>query len=1053
MCYTEFIERGDFLLEVVNLTKIYKTKGGQDVHALDGVSLRFPTTGMVFLLGKSGSGKSTLLNVCGGLDTPSGGEIIVKGRSSKSFSQSDFDSYRNTFIGFIFQEYNILNEFTVEDNIALALELQGKSKDKEAIANLLKQVDLEGLAKRKPSTLSGGQKQRIAIARALIKSPEIIMADEPTGALDSNTGKQVLDTLKRLSETKLVIVVSHDRDFAEQYGDRIIELKDGKVISDVSKTTEINNEISENVTIAGSTICIKDGANLTDSEFDKIKDFLKSSSNNVVISNDSKDVPAFKEIARINDDGEKEIFVETDESLTPKPEYTKEDSKFIRSKLPLKHAIKIGASSLKTKPFRLFFTIFLCVVAFTMLGLFSTLTFYNEDATFTQTLKDSDLEYVRLRGYYKSHVKSFVNGALDWEYDSQNYAPISNDKLSSIKELYGNGVFGALQTFSSFNASERESLYYHSDISYIAVYNESIGLTITGNIPSKPDEICISSYTAEAMQALAAYDYNGNKITVDSPEKLIGQRINMLGSNYTVVGIFDSGKIPSKYDSLKEGSVDYTFINDYDSFLSDGLYKLVFVNEEQILNIASRTNTFDQYKDYSTECFIYFDASNKESYSRGYYYSLNDVTNEIIYINGKSEKDLGAVVSYQTLLTLLSERVEAKCIIANDAYHNKSSALEEKKQYYIDTLASELGNSDLIYEYLSCWETYLSPEASEADKNNLPHQVPPTDEKLLNAYNGFKSCYNEYLEAKNAHIEANNLSSLCWQLSQGEKEVAGSYISFTYEEKIQGIYHIIEKIGGFTDSIEFKLCDNQVYEPFGEAKIFEIVGFTDIDAQAIYLADDVFNELWSFQKGTTMYYTESTTSFTYSKDDIYPMMFIPYNGGDDLTENLLSIYKADDFDENDFRYAFEGYLFYELDFVNELIDALSKVFLWVGIVMAVFAVLLLSNFITMSITNKQREIGILRAVGARGSDIFKIFFSESFIIAGICTVISIAISIVLCGVLNSSVSEALGASIFNFGILSIGTIVILALLTSFVATFLPVKSVASKKPVDSIRTA
>lgn len=236
------------MLEIKSLCKTYKTKGNVITKALDNVSITFPQTGMVFLLGKSGSGKSTLLNLCGGLDTPDSGEIIVKGRSSKTFSGSDFDSYRNTFIGFVFQEYNILNEFSVEDNIALALELQGKSKDKERIHNILKQVELESFAKRKPNTLSGGQKQRIAIARALIKDPEIIMADEPTGALDSNTGKQVLETLKKLSETKLVIIVSHDREFAEIYGDRIIELKDGKILSDVSKEQVASKQIG-NITM------------------------------------------------------------------------------------------------------------------------------------------------------------------------------------------------------------------------------------------------------------------------------------------------------------------------------------------------------------------------------------------------------------------------------------------------------------------------------------------------------------------------------------------------------------------------------------------------------------------------------------------------------------------------------------------------------------------------------------------------------------------------------------------------------------------------------------
>ena len=239
------------MLEISHLSKTYKNKKGKDVDALVDISLKFPETGMVFLLGKSGSGKSTLLNVIGGLDNPTKGEIIIKGKSSKNFSQSDFDSYRNTYVGFIFQEYNILNEFSVYDNIALAIELQDKKVDHDKIVKLLKDVDLEGYEKRKPNTLSGGQKQRIAIARALIKNPEIIMADEPTGALDSNTGKQVLDTLKKLSKDRLVIVVSHDRDFALTYADRIIELKDGKIINDDTKVNKKSEVLSDNINLIG----------------------------------------------------------------------------------------------------------------------------------------------------------------------------------------------------------------------------------------------------------------------------------------------------------------------------------------------------------------------------------------------------------------------------------------------------------------------------------------------------------------------------------------------------------------------------------------------------------------------------------------------------------------------------------------------------------------------------------------------------------------------------------------------------------------------------------
>ena len=272
------------MLEIRNLTKVYKTKGGTDTKALDNVSINFEETGLVFLLGKSGSGKSTLLNVAGGLDEPTSGEVIVMGKSSRNFTGSDFDSYRNTFVGFIFQEYNVLNEFSVEDNIALALELQGKPKDKQKIAELLHDVELDAYAKRKPNTLSGGQKQRIAIARALIKDPQIIMADEPTGALDSATGKQVFDTLKKLSETRLVIVVSHDREFAEIYGDRIVELKDGQIISDVKKRKDIPQQLDENITLIGkSTIAVKQGAKLTDENFKTIKKFIEESDGNLIL--------------------------------------------------------------------------------------------------------------------------------------------------------------------------------------------------------------------------------------------------------------------------------------------------------------------------------------------------------------------------------------------------------------------------------------------------------------------------------------------------------------------------------------------------------------------------------------------------------------------------------------------------------------------------------------------------------------------------------------------------------------------------------------------------
>ena len=219
-------------MKIRNLCKTYDTKTGEKVYALKGVSFDLPSNGVVAILGKSGSGKSTLLNILSGLDRFDSGDIECFGKNMKNFSARELDDYRNSCVGFVFQEYHLIPELNVGDNIALALQLQGQAGAKEKIQAVLKQVDLEGYEKRNIDELSGGQKQRVAIARALVKNPKIIFADEPTGALDSHTGESILQILKEVSQEKLVVLVTHDREFAEKYGDRVIELADGLVIRD-----------------------------------------------------------------------------------------------------------------------------------------------------------------------------------------------------------------------------------------------------------------------------------------------------------------------------------------------------------------------------------------------------------------------------------------------------------------------------------------------------------------------------------------------------------------------------------------------------------------------------------------------------------------------------------------------------------------------------------------------------------------------------------------------------------------------------------------------------
>ena len=220
------------MLEIKNLSKLYISKKKKHVLALDDISFTLPDKGLVFIIGKSGSGKSTLLNLISGLDSITNGDIIADGNSLAKMSRRGFEKYMSSYIGFIFQDYHLLDEFTVYQNVQLAQDISNTKNNPIEVLNM---VGLEDMAKRYPRELSGGQKQRVAIARALVKNPHVILADEPTGNLDIKSTKQVLDILKEISKERLVIIVSHNLKDADLYADRIIELREGKIISDRSR--------------------------------------------------------------------------------------------------------------------------------------------------------------------------------------------------------------------------------------------------------------------------------------------------------------------------------------------------------------------------------------------------------------------------------------------------------------------------------------------------------------------------------------------------------------------------------------------------------------------------------------------------------------------------------------------------------------------------------------------------------------------------------------------------------------------------------------------------
>ncbi len=233
------------MLELKNIKKSFKT-GTFVQNALNEVNIKFNKKEFVTILGPSGSGKTTLLNIIGGLDRYDSGDLIIKGKSTKKFKDKDWDSYRNNSVGFIFQNYNLISHIDILSNVEMGMTLSGKSiryRKKKAL-EMLKKVGLEKHIHKKPNQLSGGQMQRVAIARALANDPEIILADEPTGALDSKTSIQIMELIKEISKDKLVIMVTHNDELSKIYSDRVITMKDGTIISDTNKEN-IDNEKEE----------------------------------------------------------------------------------------------------------------------------------------------------------------------------------------------------------------------------------------------------------------------------------------------------------------------------------------------------------------------------------------------------------------------------------------------------------------------------------------------------------------------------------------------------------------------------------------------------------------------------------------------------------------------------------------------------------------------------------------------------------------------------------------------------------------------------------------
>lgn len=924
------------MLEVKNLTKIYESKSGNRVVALNGVDLKFPECGLIFILGKSGSGKSTFLNVISGLDAPDGGEIIIADKSSKYFTEKDFDAYRNTYLGFIFQEYNIINEFSVRDNIALALELQNKTPDREIIADILEAVGLSGFADRKPNELSGGQKQRVAIARALVKNPNVIFADEPTGNLDTASSGQIFEFLKQLSKEKLIIVVSHDAESAEKYGDRIIELSDGKVISDKTFNQE-DTSLKARRHRFGPTQVIK-------------------------IDKDVRFLP-------------------------------------INAHLPAKAKRKIASNNILNKKGRLVVTLLLIITSLTLFGFAQILAGYNLVDASLSSFDKMDITNVRIE---QGKMDEYVGAYFD-----RSREVIEEDTILKVQAKFPNYTFNR----------------------YYPLARMTIGLS-TGSTGSPFLPSSIRGVVITSKEGLAQMGYNllGEFPEENSNEIIITDFMvfNLLWADPTRLGY---GKYNQEGGNLS--------MRDILSMLQD--IKLEAKDYKILLDIMAG--------DFEKDNNIFTRADTEASIKR--------------IVKGVSEAGVGRELKLTggtfTITGIIETGFEKYFDIIKKDFKKilndpRILELQEKINYYYGNFYAAEGFLDNLYEmrialstmtlpspvgfedWLAKMEEQIAEYKEECEEFLLP--IGDSDDKIdiiyFNGHNwnmGLKD--DEILLSQDMFRATYNLDYDQWTASS-----KNPYPIYTLK-------YGVSNLGWEAEPLRMKVVGIIKDKRFLEDKDGEKIVIENWKSPyPIVTSKNVYDKIAKdVQKVGALYFKLSGSS---SKD------------------RAIISYLCDTSPEGD--------MLYHLSPISELLYTMSDalmimqiLFKSLSLVLGIFSAVLLVNFMSTSVMAKQREIGVLRALGCRGRDVGGIFLYESAFIG----LVQLAVTFIMMVVTTYGVNSLFKTTfvqlfkndlVKNLQLLTLSArpfliVGAISLALIYTATIITTRKISRMRPVDAINKA
>ncbi len=970
------------MLELINIKKDYYVNK-EPFPALKDVSLAFHDKGFVSILGHSGCGKTTLLNIIGGLDHYTSGDLLIDGKSTKDFVDSEWDAYRNERVGFVFQSYNLIPHQSILSNVETGLTLNGvpRQERKERALKALEDVGLADVYKKKPNQLSGGQMQRVALARALVNNPKIVLADEPTGALDSGTSKQVMELLKEASKTRLVIMVTHNRDLAFEYSDRIITMKDGRVENDTDPVPLVDEknspkEINKKTSMSFLTALKSSWANIRTKRGRTILTAIASS---IGIIGVALVLAVSNGFSMYVDKVESGVAGSVPISITPVTYTYKQTSSQDDVIYPDDEEVKVYDMS-------------------------SSLMSVHQNR-FTSDYFDY-IEKTKEKGWASSIMYNRQNLSFNLLTDD----PDEKGSAMSINQYRSAGSTGsAISSVTGLPTTIFHELYGTSE--EMSKWYDCIG----GRMPKEKDEI-----------VLITDRYN-------RVEKSTLKYLGMLSSN------------------SQEKTISFSDIL-YDDTDGTGKTYKVYRNSDIYKNVEYKETTVDSYK-------------------------ITEVDVENLKVSGEKS---------QTTIRYFASQPSANYIYSNDNLFNPIKLkivgiLRPREDSYISLMPSSLG-------YLSELKDYLADDGVNQDSSEL---LKTTHERLFDAVKGnayirydvdesgkettndglhklnsliqdYKSSYKldelleRFKEQKSLSEEdTNTLSTLFTNLPTSLASCL-SYRDYWGNSANKGGVPNFTSCYYFLNHCQNVGCDllqSEVEIPsFSSSSASSLV--VSLTAMYLKITDpDFWNDIGNIDRADWCLIDFLALQNNFSI--ITSVLIFPASltTKQDLSD-YLSAYNEGKSDSESIVYSDVMGTFTEsLGVLIQVISAVLIVFASISLVVSS----IMTGIITyVSVVERTKEIGILRACGARKKDVGRLFEAECVIIGGMAGLIGVGFSWIACFPISAIIDHQFPGNgleqIASLSPIHAAILIAIAILLAFVSGLVPARIAAKKDPVTALRT-